>query len=58
MARRNISTGPISQFCTSDSPRTRLLRNTSPSFSYRTFARGGNIIMMRPIAIGMFVVPV
>jgi spore cortex formation protein SpoVR/YcgB (stage V sporulation) len=33
------------------------LRKTSPSFSYLTFANGGYIMMMRPMAIGMFVVP-
>ena len=57
MARTNISAGPMSQFWTSESPRTRLLRKTSPSFSYRTFASGGNIMMMSPMAMGMFVVP-
>lgn len=33
MAKRNISTGPMSQFCAIERPRTRLLRKTSPSFS-------------------------
>jgi hypothetical protein len=31
--------------------------NTSPSSSYLTFASGGYIIKISPIAIGIFVVP-
>ena len=57
MASTNISTGPITQFCTSDRPSTFQLRKTSPSSSYRTFASGGYIIRIRPMAIGMLVVP-
>ena len=45
------------QFWTSDSPRTLKFLKTSPSSSYFTLARGGYIIRMRPMAIGMFVVP-
>ena len=33
MARKNISTGPMTQFCTSDSPSTFQLRKTSPNSS-------------------------
>jgi hypothetical protein len=58
MARRNMSAGPMSQFWISDSPRARLFRKTSPNFSYRTFASGGNIMMINPIAMGIFVVPI
>ena len=57
IASANIRTGPITQFCTSDSPSTFTLRKTSPSSSYFTFASGGYIIRMRPIAMGMLVVP-
>lgn len=56
-ANANISTGPTSQFCTSDSTRIFRSRKTSPSRSYRTLASGGYIISTRPIAIGTFVVP-
>ena len=47
----------MTQFCTSDSPSTFQLRKTSPISSYRTFASGGYIIRIRPMAIGMLVVP-
>src|ERR1017187_491867 len=57
MARPNISSGPITQFCNSERPRIFLFRKTSPNSSYRTFAKGGYIIRMRPTAIGMEVVP-
>src|ERR1700756_3507727 len=49
--------GPTTQFCTSERPSTRLLRNTSGSSSYRTFVNGGYIITISPMAIGMDVVP-
>ena len=54
-ASANISTGPITQFCTSDSPSTLTSRSASPSSSYFTFASGGYIIRINPIAIGMLV---
>ena len=57
IARTNIRIGPTTQFCTSESPSTRLLRNTSCSSSYRTFVKGGYIIKINPAAIGMEVVP-
>ena len=56
-ASPNMSSGPMIQFCTSDSVSTRLLPKTLPSSSYRTFASGGYIISTRPMAIGMEVVP-
>ena len=57
MARMNISTGPMTQFCTNESPSTRQFRKTSTSSSYFTLASGGYIIRIRPMAIGMLVVP-
>src|SRR5512133_60161 len=56
-ARRNMSTGPITQFCTSDSPSIFVFLNTSGNSSYFTFASGGYIITIRPTAMGIFVVP-
>ena len=47
----------MTQFCTSDRPSTFQLRKTSPSSSYFTLASGGYIIRIRPMAMGMFVVP-
>ena len=49
--------GPMTQFWTSERPRTFLFRKTSPSSSYLTLARGGYIMRMRPMAIGILVVP-
>ena len=49
--------GPTIQFWTRESPRTFPFRKTRGSSSYRTFARGGYIIRMSPIAIGIEVVP-
>ena len=49
--------GPMTQFCTSDSPRTLKFLKTWPSSSYLTLARGGYIIRIRPMAMGMEVVP-
>ena len=57
MASTNIRIGPMTQFCTSDSPSTFQSRNTSPNSSYFTLASGGYIIRIRPSAMGMFVVP-
>jgi hypothetical protein len=56
-ASANMSTGPTTQFCTRESPRTLPLRKTRGSSSYRTFASGGYIMRMRPMAMGMDVVP-
>ncbi len=57
IARPNMRIGPMIQFWTRDNMSTRVLRNTGPSFSYLTLASGGYIIRMRPMAIGMLVVP-
>jgi hypothetical protein len=56
MANANIRTGPIIQFCYSERPRILKFLNTPPNSSYLTFASGGYIIRIRPIAIGIFVV--
>ena len=47
----------MTQFWTSDSARTLKLRKTWPSSSYFTLASGGYIIRIRPMAMGMLVVP-
>ncbi|MNZ73600.1 hypothetical protein D3C78_920140 [compost metagenome] len=57
MANKNIRIGPITQFCTNDSSRTFQSLNTRPSFSYFTFASGGYIMTIRPMAMGTEVVP-
>ena len=54
-AKKNINTGPIIQFWNKDRAKTFLSLNTSIIFSYFTFAKGGYIIKIRPIAIGIFV---
>ena len=56
-ARANIRTGPTIQFWTSDKPSTLVFWNTFPSSSYFTFASGGYIMRMSPMAIGIDVVP-
>ncbi len=43
------------QFCTSERPSTLKLPKTSPSSSYFTFASGGYIIRISPMAMGMLV---
>jgi hypothetical protein len=57
MARKNIKMGPMIQFRNKDAPNTLVSLNTSPIFSYFTFAKGGYIIRIKPIARGMLVVP-
>ncbi|OPY61855.1 MAG: hypothetical protein A4E57_04103 [Syntrophorhabdaceae bacterium PtaU1.Bin034] len=57
MARTNMKIGPITQFCTSDRPRTLTFLNTSPRSSYLTLAKGGYIMRIRPMAIGTLMVP-
>jgi hypothetical protein len=57
MANANINTGPIIQFWIKDRPRILVLRNTCPNSSYFTFVKGGYIITINPIAIGILVVP-
>ena len=56
IARVNIRTGQIIQFWIRERLRILTFRNTFPNSSYFTFARGGYIIRIRPIAIGIFVV--
>ena len=56
IASANIRTGPIIQFCTRERPRILKFRKTPPNSSYFTFASGGYIIRIKPIAIGIFVV--
>ena len=57
IARVNIKIGPITQLRNKDIPKTFVFLNTSFSFSYLTFAKGGYIINIKPMAKGMFVVP-
>ncbi|MNV86935.1 hypothetical protein D3C71_1810100 [compost metagenome] len=57
IARININTGPIIQFSTSEVLSTLTSLNTFPIFSYFTFANGGYIIRIRPMASGILVVP-
>ena len=56
-AKTNINTGPITQFNNSETPSTFLFWKTSPIFSYFTFANGGNIIRINPMASGTFTPP-
>jgi hypothetical protein len=49
--------GPITQLSKRDIPKTLVFLNTSFSFSYLTFAKGGYIIGINPTAKGIFVVP-
>lgn len=53
----NINMGPTIQFKTSETLNTFVSLNTCPKFSYFTFAKGGYIIRINPIARGIFVVP-
>jgi hypothetical protein len=57
-ARKNMTNGPTIQFCVSDKLSNLRFLNTKGIFSYFTFANGGYIIRIRPMAIGIFVVPV
>ncbi len=50
--------GPSNQFCKSDSNSTFQSLNTRHISSYFTFANGGYIMTINPIAIGMDVVPI
>ena len=58
IASANMKTGPITQFWMRERPRTFLSRKTAGNSSYRTLAKGGYIIKMRPSAIGTFVAPI
>src|SRR5690554_2019217 len=57
MANINISIGPTIQFKMRETLNTFVSLNTCPRFSYFTFAKGGYIIKINPIAKGIFVVP-
>src|SRR5690606_2967173 len=50
-----MRSGPIIQFCKSERPRIRVSANTFGISSYFTFARGGYIIRISPIAMSTFV---
>ena len=56
-AKINMNTGPIIQFRISEAVSTFVFLNTSPIFSYFTFASGGYIIKINPMANGILVVP-
>jgi hypothetical protein len=58
MASKNISIGPTTQLSNSEVVRTFIFENTSLILPYSTFAKGGYIISIKPIANGIFVVPV
>jgi hypothetical protein len=57
IANKNMKTGPIIQFSINEADNTLRLENTSPILSYFTFAKGGYIIKIKPIANGILVVP-
>ena len=57
MAKKNIKIGPTIQFKTNEVVIILVSLNTCPRFSYFTFAKGGYIIKINPIAKGIFVVP-
>src|SRR5690606_34864862 len=57
MARMNIRTGPMIQLSNKETPKTFVFLKTSFSLSYLTFAKGGYIITVNPIAKGIFGVP-
>ena len=57
MASKNIKIGPTTQFKNKDMPSTLVFLNTSLILSYRTLAKGGYIINIKPMANGIFVVP-
>ena len=52
-----MRTGPITQFWTRESPSTFLFLKTSPISSYFTLAKGGYIMRISPMAMGILVVP-
>ena len=57
MASRNITKGPTIQFWINDKLNNLRLLKTTGNSSYLTFASGGYIIKIKPIAIGILVVP-
>ena len=57
MARINMSTGPTIQLRNKETLNTLVFLKTSRILSYFTFAKGGYIIRIRPMAKGILVVP-
>ena len=57
MARTNIKIGPTNQFKTREMDRILVFLNTFGSKEYLTFAKGGYIIKINPMAMGMLLVP-
>jgi hypothetical protein len=57
IAKKNISVGPIIQLSNNETLNILVFLNTSPIFSYLTFANGGYIINIKPMANGILVVP-
>ncbi len=53
----NIRIGPMIQLSNKEIPKTFVFLKTSLSLSYLTFAKGGYIISIKPIASGILVVP-
>jgi hypothetical protein len=54
----NIRIGPMIQLRNNETPNTLVFLKTSFNLSYFTFAKGGYIIRIKPIAKGILVVPV
>jgi hypothetical protein len=52
-----MSIGPIIQLRNNETPNTFVFLKTSLILSYFTFAKGGYIIKIRPMANGILVVP-
>ena len=57
IAKKNINVGAIIQFINMDIAKMRLSLNTLGRSSYRTLAKGGYIMSIKPIAIGILVEP-
>jgi hypothetical protein len=57
MARVNINKGPIIQFKIKEINKSFLLAKTLFNSSYFTFAKGGYIIKIKPMAMGILVEP-
>src|ERR1035437_9202308 len=57
IASKNMRMGPMTQFRINERLSILVSRKTSPIFSKRTFASGGYIMSINPIASGILVVP-
>lgn len=57
MARKNMSTGPITQFSSKDIERIRVFLKTFGNMAKLTFAKGGYIIRISPMARRILVLP-